>query len=141
MSLVSDIRDDVDQILSLRDQIGAVKTPVYIMTRVWADKKGVGNFVDTFVQVLPSPRIVTFEHSSRIREGGTIQQGDILLKGIAQNLYPTRETVDCSVDSDKLERWYWMNGWLYEVKSAEQKYVTWNVLITKTSKNRVEMPG
>lgn len=140
MSLVDDIRSNVDDILTLRDQIGAVKKPVYFFTRVWPTEKGVGIPVDTFTQVLPSPRIVEFQHDLRVREGGNVRQGDILLKGLSQETYPTEDMIDCSVNSALLEKWYCIDGWLYEVFSVNRKYVTWNVLIRKTSKNRVVMP-
>ena len=141
MSLVDDIRGNADEILSLRDQIGAVKKPVYIYTRVWATTKGVGDSAETFTQVLPSPRIVEFQHDLRVREGGNVRQGDIMLKNISQESYPDEVNVDCSTDSDLLEKYYCIDGWLYEVVSVNRKYVTWNVLIRKTSKNRVEIPA
>lgn len=140
MSLVDDIRADADDILSLRDQIGAVKKPVYLLARVWGSAKGVGSPVDTFTQILPSPRIVEYSQDFRIREGGMIKQGDFMLKGISQESYPTEEHVNCTVNSALLEKWYCIDGWLYEVVSVNRKYVTWNVLIRKTSKNRVTIP-
>jgi hypothetical protein len=140
MSLVDDIRGGVDDILSLRDQIGAVKKPVYFFSRVWGEAKGRGTPVDTFTLIQPSPRIVEFQHDLRVREGGNVRQGDIMLKGMSQETYPTEAHVDCSVNSDLLEKYYCIDGWLYEVVSVNRKYVTWNILIRKTSKNRVSMP-
>ena len=125
--------ENVDSILSLRDEIGAVKAPVYIVTRVWEDKKGVGKFTDTKVQMLPSPRIVDLSHDMRIREGGIVKQGDLILKMISKESYSEKD-IDLSVTDDKTEKFYLIKNGLYEIVSVVDKYVVFQVHIRRTLK-------
>lgn len=135
MSIVDDILENVDEYLGLRDELGAVKEPIYILTRTWEAEKGNGSPVDTFAQILPTPWLVDFTHSLRLREGGTIKQGDILLKMISKATYDEESDIDCSSSDKKVEKWYWIKGRTYEVISVTQDYAWWNVQIRKTIKN------
>lgn len=135
--LVDDILAVVDDILGIRDEIGAIKHPIYILTRVWPGQKGVGVPVDSTEQVLPTPNLVNFSLNQDPNEAGKIPQGQILLKMISKNKY-TKNQINGTVDNPTLkERWYYINGELYEVVNVTEDYVYWNVLLKKTIKTKV----
>ena len=125
--------EDIDSILSLRDEIGAVKAPVYIVTRTWKEKKGIGDFTETKNQILPSPRIIDLSHDARIREGGAVKQGDLILKMISKESYQEKD-IDLSVTDDKTEKFYLIKNGLYELVSLIDKYVVFQVHLRRTLK-------
>jgi len=125
--------DNVDSILGLRDDIGAVKSPVFIVTRTWGEQKGVGVPTDVKTQILPSPRIVEMSHDMRLREGGFVKQGDIILKMISKESYKETD-IDLSVPSDKVEKYYLVKNALYEIVSVVDKYVVFQVHLRRTLK-------
>lgn len=139
MTIVSDILEVIDDYLSLRDELGAVKHPIYILTRKWGQEKGTGSPVDTKLHILPTPQLVDLTHSLRLKEGGLVKQGDLILKMISKKTYPNETDINCSVSDNVTEKWYLINGWTYEVISVTQDYVWWNVQIRKTIKNRVSI--
>lgn len=134
MSIVDDILSITDDILGIRDDIGAIKEPVHILTRVWEEKKGIGAFKDSLVQITPTPYLVDYSHKLSVTEAGSVRQGDIILKHISKNKYKTENLIDCSVTDDLTEKWYKIGNRLYEVISVTQDYVYWNVQIRKTIK-------
>lgn len=141
MSIIDDVRSVTDEILGVRDEIGAVKRPVYILTRTWSgDEIGEGTAVDVAVQILPSPYVTDFKHDLRVREGGNIKQGDQLVKSISQESYPNESDVDCTVNAGNVEKWYYFDGSLYEVVSVRLRYVTWDVHVRKTAKQTFYFP-
>jgi hypothetical protein len=137
MSIVSDILENIDSYLGLRDELGAIKEPIYILTRVWSTEKGQGSPVDTQARILPTPQLVDLSHSMKLREGGVIKQGDILLKMISKKSYPLEADINCEVSGELTEKWYLIKGETYEVVSITQDYVWWNVLLRKTVKNKL----
>jgi len=136
VGIVDDLLPLTDGILGLRDDLGVAKKPVYILTRTWSGaKRGEGLPTDAQVQVLPSPRIVDLSHSLRVREGGAIRQGDLILKMISKQSN-VRADIDGTVTGDNLERWYHIEGSLYEVISVTERHVDFNVQVRKTSKQK-----
>jgi len=137
-SIVNDILSITDEILGLRDDLGAIKHHVFIITRTWSGVEiGDGTPNDSNVQILPTPYLVDYSHSLRIREGGKIKEGDIILKMVSKQSYPDENTINCKVNDKKTEKYYYINGFLYEVISITSDYVYWNVQIRKTSKQTV----
>lgn len=128
MSIVDDI--PTNDILGIRDDIGAALKPVYLVTRTWSGgEPGDGTKADVVVQILPTPRVVEFKHDIRILQGGLFQEGDVLLKGISKETFPTEDLVDGSTSAQNIEKFYRIgNTELYRVKSVVEKFVTWNVL-------------
>jgi hypothetical protein len=136
-NLVQDILEIVDDILGIRDELGALKHPIYILTRNWEGQKGLGTPTDTIEQVLPTPNLVNFSLEQDPNEVGKVAQGQILLKMISKNKY-TEKQINGSVDNpESQDRWYYINGQLYEVVSVTEEYVYFNVLLKKTVKNKV----
>lgn len=137
-NIVNDILGCTDDILGLRDDLGAIKHKVYILTRTWTGRElGSGTPKDEIVQILPTPHLVDYSHSLRIREGGNIREGDILVKSLSKQTYTEESMIDCSVPNKKTEKYYYINGRLYNVISVTSKYVTWNVQVRKAAKQKV----
>lgn len=135
-TLLAGIRSNLNDILKIRDDIGAVKDPVFIVTRTWmGSEPGDGYYTDRVEQVLPSPRIVKYVDDYRIKEGGAVQQGDVMLKMISQQSYPNQTDVDCSVPARNVERFYRLGSDHYQVIQVEKHYLTWNVFLRRLSRN------
>lgn len=128
--VIDDILPDVDDILGVRDDIGAALKPVSIVTRNWSGVElGAGDASEFKTPVLPSPRVVEFAHDLRIKEGGAVKQGDILLKMISKNKYPNQSDVDFSGLPPNVEKFYDVGGKLYRPFNVVEKFLTWNVLL------------
>lgn len=131
--LISSLKDGcLDEILGVRDQIGANLAKTCIITRTWSgDQIGEGTYIDESVEVLPSPQVVNLSHSLRVVEGGQIKQGDLLLKMISQNQFPNESDIDGTSGSDVVEKFYRVNGFDYRVISVVKNYLTWDVQIRR----------
>lgn len=131
--LIDDLLGSVDDILGVRDSVGAVLHPVFMVTRTWTGTQpGEGTFADVSVQVLPSPGIKEFSHDVRLREGGFIKQGDIILRGVSRNLYAESD-IDNSTAAKNIEKFYQLDNRLYTVIHVKENYLTWDVQIRKLS--------
>jgi hypothetical protein len=134
MSALAGIRSNLNSILGLRDSLDVALKPVHIVTRTWSGPElGHGTKTEARVRVLPSPRVFEFKNDVRLVEGGTIQQGDILLKMISKQSYPTQNLVDCSVTAENIEKFYEVGGILYRVVAVTEKHLTWSVLLRRLS--------
>jgi hypothetical protein len=136
MSLVDDIKKQIDPILEIRDLLGAQKAIVYIVERTWREKIGVGTFADIKTQIYPTPNIVDLSHKFKMKEAGNLKDGDLLLKMVSKNKFPEETFVSCKNNSDKKEMFYLIDNYSYEVISVTSEYVYWNVLIRKTNRNK-----
>jgi hypothetical protein len=137
MSLVDDLRQTVNPILSIRDELGASKQPVSIVTRKWTGTEpGDGSYRDSELPLLPSPSIVDYSADYRVREGGAVQMGDIRLKWISKQSFPVRSEVDGSSSSHSIERFYKVGKDLYRVIHVEEKLLCWNITLRKVSTNQ-----
>lgn len=132
---------NIDAILSIRDQIGAVKKPVYLVQRSWftdgtftALSGEIGNGVaqDVEVQLLPSPQLVDYTQAVNIREGGSIKGGDIILKMISKSSW-SEVDLDGSSSDPSIEKLYRVGARIYQVISVTEGYVTWNVQLRELS--------
>jgi hypothetical protein len=137
MGIVDDILSVTNEILGLRDDLGAIKHPIYILTRIWSgQERGSGAPTDSVQQILPTPYLVDLSHRINLREGGSLKQGDILLKMLSKQKYSEAQ-INCSVSDAKTEKWYYFNGLLYEVVSITEEYVYFNVQVRKATKQKV----
>lgn len=135
--IVDEILGCTDEILGIRDDLGATKHKVYLLTRIWEGEEiGDGNPIDSISQILPTPYLIDFSHDLRIREGGKIKQGDLMLKHISKQSYPSEKMIDCSVSDRKTEKFYYIDNQIYEVISVHEDYVYWNVQVRKTIKKK-----
>lgn len=132
--VVEGVLESVNDILSLRDSIGAALKEVYLVTKTWPGTEiGDGTAVVTKVKMVPSPRVVEFKHNLRLVEGGAVKSGDILLKMVSKQTYPTENLLDCTSAVQTVEKFYEVGGILYRFLSATEKHVTWNVLLRRVS--------
>src|ERR1039458_2578740 len=91
--LISSLLPSMDSILSIRDTLGAVIQPVFFVTRTWSGALiGDGVAVDTEVQMLPSPGLKNYAQDLRLKEGGSIKAGDIILTNVSRNKYTDRKS-------------------------------------------------
>ena len=127
----------VDSILGIRDCIGAVIHPVYIVAREWSgEEPGDGQSTETENQILPTPQIKDYSHDLRLTEGGSVKQGDIILRNISKTQYPTEAEIDCSTDSRSIEKYYLINDRYYTVIHVKEDYLVWHVHLRKRSEER-----
>ena len=133
--IVDDLRSNVDSILGLRDSLGVGLKKVYLVTRTWSGSElGAGTKTITKTQMLPSPHVVEFMDSYKIKEGGAIQQGDIMLKMISKQSYPIRTDVDCTTTAQNIEKFYEVGGILYRVIMVKEKHVVWDIQLRRDSR-------
>jgi hypothetical protein len=137
-SLISPALDDI---LSVREQLGADIAKVRLITRTWSGEQvGDGDYTDVVEEMRPSPGVKDLSHSYRVAEGGAFQQGDLMLTMVSKNKYPTKNSVDTACDNALVERFYEVNGDLYRVITVVEKYVYWDVQIRRltdqTRRNR-----
>ncbi len=132
MSILNGLRANVNSILGLRDSLGVQKGLVYLVTRTWSgDELGAGTMTEIKTQMLPTPYIFIFTGDRKIPEGGVIKQGDIILRQISMQSYPTENLIDCSSTDPKVEKLYEVDGSLYRVIEVTKKHVTWKVILRR----------
>ncbi len=137
--IVEDLIGCTDEILGLRDEIGAVKSHVHILTRTWSGEEvGDGNPSDTIEQILPTPYVVNLHVNSRVKTGGAVKEGDVMLKHISKQSYPDENTVSLKNDNCKtVEKFYYLDGKLYNMFHVTSDYIYWNVHVRLTTKKKV----
>lgn len=127
--LIDGLLTGIDSILSIRDTAGAVIDPVYFVTRTWSGTEiGDGTVVDTEVQMLPSPGLKDYGQDLRVREGGSIKSGDIILKDVSRNKFKESD-LDGKSPSRNIEKFFRVGDKLYQVINITKSYVTWDVQI------------
>lgn len=134
--LIGSLLPAIDSILGVRDTIGALKAPVFLITRTWYTDSGrtslnseVGGYArDVEVQLLPSPEIINFAQDVRIRQGGAVEQGDVLLRNVSKNLYEKTD-LDGTSTAQNVQKFYRVGTIVYQVRSVVEKYVTWDVQV------------
>jgi hypothetical protein len=135
--LLDGLKDCLDDVLGIRDDIGAVLAPTYLVTRTWTGARpGDGTFSDDESQLLPSPYIVDLSHNLNIPDAGTIKHGDILLKNISKQSYPLESDLDGSSDAKNIEKLYRIGEYLYQVIRVKNNYITWDVQVRRLSDQR-----
>jgi hypothetical protein len=133
--IIDSLLPAIDSILGVRDSAGAVIDPVYLVTRTWyadsghttpSTEVGAGYAVDVEAQMLPSPGLKNYSQDVRLREGGTVKAGDIILTNVSRNSY-TEAQLDGSSATVNVEKLYRVGAKIYQVINIVKKYVTWDV--------------
>lgn len=131
--VIASLLPSVDAILGIRDSIGAVIDTVYLYTRTWSGSTvGAGTPTDTKTQMLPSPCLKNYAQDLRLKEGGEVKAGDIILKSVSQNSY-TEANLDGSSAGMNIEKFFLVGNKLYQVINVKKRYVTWDVQIRMLS--------
>ena len=134
MGLIDDLLLVANDILGVRDAVGAVIHPVFFVTRTWSGSSpGDGTPTDTKEQMLPSPSIVAISHELSAQPGGTYQQGDLLLQSVSKQSYPSEDVVAGKSTEGNVEKFFEINGKLYQPINVRESYITWEVHVRKLS--------
>lgn len=134
--IVNALLPRINSILGVRDSIGAIIRPVYFVTRQWyvdqaltiKNNQPEGFAKDTTVQLLPTPMLKDFSQDIRLREGGTVKAGDIVLRGVSKASYKEAD-IDGTTSDTGVQKFYLVGDKLYQVINVTEKYVTWDVQI------------
>ena len=133
--VVAGLMGSVDSILGIRDSIGAALKEVSFYKRTWSGEEvGEGLSSSIVTSMKPSPRVVEYKDDFRVREGGVIKQGDIMLKMISKNLYTESELN--GIAEKNIEMLFLVGEKLYRTVSVTEKHLTWNVLLRPLSDQR-----
>lgn len=132
--IIDSLMPAVDSILGVRDAVGAVIQPVYLVTRLWFSNAArttpateIGGYArDIEAQMLPSPGLKDFSQDIRIKEGGAVKSGDIILQHVSKNSYALAD-LDGTVSAANEEKLYRVGSKLYQVINVREDYVTWHV--------------
>jgi hypothetical protein len=137
MSLLDDVAKDVEEALRTIEDLEILKSKVYILTRTWKERKGRGKPTDVITKVDPNPYIADFSHSSRIREGGAVKQGDLFIKYLPKKLLDQESLINLKTDNELIEKFYVIDDELYEIISIVKGFAYWNIQLRKTNKKKL----
>ncbi len=134
-TLVQDlISPELDDILAIREQLGADLAKVSLVTRTWSGTEiGDGDYIDVVEEMHPTPGVVDLSHSWRVAQGGAFKQGDLILTMISKNKFPTVDLIDGSSPSELVQKFYLVNGFFYTVIKPTEKYVYWDVQVRRST--------
>lgn len=131
-TFILDIQDVFDEAVQARDDIGAILDEVYIVTRTWTGSQpGDGLAKESKTIIFPSPWIIDLSQDLRLKEGGIIHQGDILLKQISRKRYPNESDINCASSNPKVEKFIELGGYLYQVINVRKTYAEWHLQIRR----------
>lgn len=137
MGVIDDVLSITDEVLGLRDDLGAALAVVNIVTRTWTGATlGQGTGSEVTARILPTPRIVNLKNDYKLMTAGMVQQGDIMLKYISKESYTSRAMIDNVSSTKNVEKFYEVGGILYKVIDIEESYVYWNVQLRRLSDQR-----
>jgi len=131
MSAIDGLKKSINSILGVRDKVGIIHE-VFQVTRRWSGESvGSGSATEVKTRILPTPGIKEYAHELRLNEAGTIQQGDIILKGISKVNYPLESDLNCITESENEEKFWLIDGKEYTTIYIKESYVTWDVQVRK----------
>jgi hypothetical protein len=134
MGIIDDLLPITNDILGVRDDIGAVIHPIYLVTRTWSGESvGDGTYLDVEEQMLPSPSVQKLTFNLPALQAGQYEVGDLIIRHISKQNYPDEDVVSCKSSDSNIEKFYKINGKFYQVISVNESYVTWEVTIRKVS--------
>lgn len=132
--LLDCVQDAVDCALECKDDLGLDLCDVSILTRTWSGEEvGRGRATDEVCKISPNPSVIEFNHDLRLKEGGAIKQGDILVKSISRGSYQDELEINCRTDENNVEKFYLICDKLYNVISVRKRIATWEVQVRRLS--------
>ena len=134
--------DCLDEILSIRDCIGAALAPVSIITRSWSGARvGEGEFSDEEEDLKPTPQIKDYSHDIRLQQGGAYKQGDLLLRGISKNSYPEEVALRTDTGVKNVEKFIKVGSNYYRTVNVKENLVTWDIQVRKIAQDETQSKG
>jgi hypothetical protein len=142
--LIASLLPNVNTILGVRDSIGAVKLPVNFVTRTWytdttyaAQSTDIMGFAkDVVVQMFPSPNVIEFKQDLKLKSGGMVKAGDILLKAISLSSF-TMDQLDGTSPASNIEKLFKVGSKMYQVVQLTQDYLTWNLMLREMTNQTI----
>lgn len=132
---ISDLIETVDDVLQIRDEIGVLRSKVYLITRTWTGSEpGDGTATESKSQVLPTPWVIEIGQDHRLIENGVVKSGDVIVKQISKKNYPYKTEFRSITESLNVERFWDIKDELYTVIHIKDQYATWQVHLRKLSK-------
>jgi hypothetical protein len=134
--IIDALLPNINAILSVRDSVGAVIEPIYFVTRTWYQDSGFttpatlpeGYARDNVVQMLPTPGMRNFSQDIRLKEGGAIKSGDIILKNVSKQSFKITD-LDGTLLGSGAQLLYKIGTKIYQVINVTEKYVTWDIQV------------
>jgi hypothetical protein len=135
--IISSLKPNIDDILGVRDEVGAALKVCKIVTRSWSGSElGDGIATNVSTTISPSPRVVEFSFDRKLPEGGAVKHGDVYLKLISKNQFSSVNQVDGTVENPSIEKFYDVGGIKFEVVAVTEKHLWWNVHLRRKSDQR-----
>jgi hypothetical protein len=132
--VISSLKPNIDDILGVRDEVGAALKVCKIVTRSWSGSElGDGTATTASATISPSPRVLEFSFDRKLPDGGAVKHGDIILKLISKNQFSSVDKIDGTVNSPNIEKFYDVGGIKYEVVAVTEKHLWWNVHLRRKS--------
>ena len=127
--LIDDLKEVAQDVLKIRDDIGAVKAHVYFLTRETDPNTG-EVLKDTWKQILPTPNIRDFGHDIKLVEAGAVKQSDLLLTSIPISKYREEDLVT-DTENQETQLFFVVQQKAYTTVHIKRNYLTFNVLIRR----------
>lgn len=138
-SLVDSMKEGVNSILGIRETLGADLRRVYFVTRTWTGGKtaGEGTATEELEELIPRPGIKNLAHIKKIsKEGGANAQGDLVVHGISKANYEDEARLRGDSGDRKVEWFYKVGDYYYEIVSVAEKHLTWEVTLRRKTDQR-----
>lgn len=134
--------DCLDDILSIRDCIGANLAECKIVTRTWSGQRvGDGSFEDAEEELKPTPQIKDYSHDLRLQQAGTYKQGDLILRGISKNAYPEETILRTDTGNKQVEKFIKVGANYYRTIQIKENLVTWDIQVRKVAQDETQAKG
>ena len=114
---------DVAPLYGIRDDIGGKKANVFFYEK----RDG---FEPLWKQILPTPYIKRFSHDVRLQEGGSLTEGDFILKGFPKTTFSESQLETSSLDGN-VDKYWVINGRAYTTVSIKESIISYDVHIRR----------
>ena len=128
--LISGLKSSMDGIFKIRDDLGAVIRRVSFVTRTWSGTAiGDGTYEDQEVEMWPQAGIKDVSQDIRLREGGAVKAGDLLVHTVSKNRYQDRSMVDGTVPDGckNIEKFLKIGDELHAIVGVVESHLTWTI--------------
>lgn len=122
-----------------REKLGVSHRAVALVTRTWSGKEpGEGSAKDSIQVISPRPIVEEIAHDIAIRDGGAVKQGDLFIKGLFKDDFPTESDVDAQTkyDARNIEQFYKIGDYLYKSIYVKDNFTSWDVQVRRLTDQR-----